>query len=167
MALVVETGAGLAMADSFASVAEADAFWSGRPTQGAAWLALPTGRKEECLRDATDYVGMKLSSRQPLGALPWPWVDTLAPIETHRPLVVRATVMAADVSRLGPLVGSAAQGGRVTSESKGLGPLTKSTTYADRALPASANGRDLEFIDNLLRPLLGGGGLIIGTVARA
>lgn len=166
MALIVETGVGITGADSFASVAEADAFWAGRPSQGADWLALTTPRKEECLRDATDLISMRLTSGTAIGGLPWPWVDVdVIAFDLSR--IKRATILAADVARLGPLVGGAAQGGRVTSESKALGPLSKSVSYSDRPLPASANGRDLTFIDDMLRGITSGGGLIIGRTARA
>lgn len=170
MALVVETGAGVIGADSLASIAEADNFWGGRPSAGAAWLALTTERKEEALRDGSDYVASRLAARSPLSArqtFPWPWdgVDLLA---RDRATIARAAILAADVARLGPLFGGAAQGGRLLSESKTLGPLSKSATYSDRDRPSSANGRDLSHVDALLATLGGGGsGLIIGRTMRA
>jgi len=169
MALTVETGLGVAGADSFASVAEADNFWGGRPEAGAAWLALPVSRKEEYLRSATDYVAARLSANAPLASLAWPWADYTA-TAADRSRVARATILAADVARLGPLVGGAAAGGRITSQSKSLGPLSKSTTFSDREAPASANGRDLSFVDNLLGTISGmsgGGGFVIGRRARS
>lgn len=167
MALIVENGGGVANANSYASVTQADGYWSVRPA-GAAWMALATGAKEAALMDATDYVASRLRGSTPLGnALPWPWADV--PVDAYTMgVVTKATILAADVARLGPLLGGAAQGGRVLSESKTLGPLSKSTTYSDLSRASSANGRDLSFIDDMLSPIGGGGGgMIIGMRARA
>jgi hypothetical protein len=168
--LIVETGVGILNADSLASVAEADNFWSGRGAAGTTWMALTVPLKEAALRDASDYVSAGLRSGRPLSDLQsfsWPWdgVDLLA---RDRATVARATILAADVARLGPLTSGAARGGRVLSESKTLGPLSKATSYSDRDTGSSANGRDLSFVDSLIASLSGtGGGLIIGRTARA
>lgn len=52
--LIVEDGTGLPDAESFASVAEADAYFSARGN--AAWAGLGDPRREQCLRLATDYM---------------------------------------------------------------------------------------------------------------
>lgn len=168
MPLIVETGSGVANADSFASVEAADSFWGGRPS-GQAWLSLGTSAKEANLREATLYIAARLNDRDPLNpaqGLPYPWSDR--PTAWQMRVLVQATAMVADVARLGPLVGGAAQRGRVLSESKGLGPLSKSVRYSDLPAPSSANGRDLSFLDDMLRPIVGsgGGGFVIGTRAR-
>lgn len=76
MALIVEDGTGLANAESFASVAEADAYHAKRGN--AAWAALTEQVKEQLLIKATDYVentfaaswtGVSLGLTQ---ALSWP-----------------------------------------------------------------------------------------------
>lgn len=54
MAFVVETGAGLADSNSFASVAEADAYFSDRGV--TAWGSLTTAVKQTSLIKATDYL---------------------------------------------------------------------------------------------------------------
>jgi hypothetical protein len=54
MSLVVETGAGLANAESYASVAQADARMSGFGND--TWATLTTAEKEEALRRATTYM---------------------------------------------------------------------------------------------------------------
>lgn len=54
MALVVETGAGLANAESYASVAEADAYLAA--VGNAVWGPLITADKETALRRATRYM---------------------------------------------------------------------------------------------------------------
>lgn len=54
MALVVETGAVVAGAESYVSVSDADTYWSNR--NDTVWAALSTGAKEAALRIATRYL---------------------------------------------------------------------------------------------------------------
>lgn len=81
MTLVVEDGTGLANAESFASVAEADAYLAKRGITN--WATLTTPEKEQALVRSTDYMeqayrllwkGSRMSSIQ---ALSWPreWVE--------------------------------------------------------------------------------------------
>lgn len=79
MAFVVETGAGLANANSLASVAAADAYVADRAIAG--WSALTTQAKEQALVRATDFVnstyqnawkGFRNTQAQ---ALSWPRYD--------------------------------------------------------------------------------------------
>jgi hypothetical protein len=79
MAFVPETGAGLSNSNSYASVAQADAYWSDRGN--AAWAALTTTEKQQALIKATDFIeatyrtawkGYRILSTQ---ALSWPRVD--------------------------------------------------------------------------------------------
>lgn len=75
MALIVETGTGLPDAESYASVAQADAYHADRG--GSAWGPLSVPQKEAALRRATDYLqqnggrwqGYRVSAAQ---ALDWP-----------------------------------------------------------------------------------------------
>jgi hypothetical protein len=55
MALVTEDGTAKADAESYASLADADAYFTGRGN--ATWAALSTEAKEQALRKATDYMG--------------------------------------------------------------------------------------------------------------
>ena len=55
MSLIVEDGTGLAGAQSYVSVAEADVYHLAR--DNLAWAALTTSAKEIALRRATDYLG--------------------------------------------------------------------------------------------------------------
>ena len=77
MTLVVETGAGLSNAESFASVAEADAYSNGR-NRADTWTGLDTDVKEAALRLATDYMqqtyrmGWAGERRTDTQALDWP-----------------------------------------------------------------------------------------------
>ena len=101
MAFVVETGAGLANANSFASVAAADAYVADRGITG--WSTLTTTAKEQALIRATDYLeatyrsawkGFRNTEAQ---ALSWPrydvWVEMfLIDSDTVPSAVVRATI---------------------------------------------------------------------------
>jgi hypothetical protein len=76
MSLIVEDGTGLANAESYISVADADTYFSNRGN--AAWAALSTAQKEQDLRKATDYIGqvyrMRWNGTRVSGvqALDWP-----------------------------------------------------------------------------------------------
>lgn len=83
MALIVETGAGLADAESYISVADATAYHAARGNSAWAALASDTVR-EQLLRKATDYMeqrygqawkGQRVFSAQ---ALSWPRVYVVA-----------------------------------------------------------------------------------------
>lgn len=83
MALVVEDGTGLANAESYISVADADTYFSDRGN--ATWAALTTLAKEQALRKATDYLvatyelrwmGARTTSTQ---ALDWPRMNVPRP----------------------------------------------------------------------------------------
>lgn len=64
MALVVEDGTGKTDSESFASVANADAYFTGR-TGSSTWTASTstTALKEQALRDATDYIEETYNTR--------------------------------------------------------------------------------------------------------
>lgn len=61
MTLIVEDGTNVPNAESYASVAQADAHHAGRSS--AAWLDLDTDVKERCLRESTDYITQRYSGR--------------------------------------------------------------------------------------------------------
>jgi len=62
MSLTVETGSGVSGAESYASVADADAYWAAR-NEPAAWTAAETAEKEAALRIATEYLDARFGSR--------------------------------------------------------------------------------------------------------
>jgi hypothetical protein len=112
MPLLVETGAGAAGANSFASVADADLWYSG--LLDSEWTALSVGQKERALILASSYVsnqqvypfsGTKLF----LGnALAWPrtnalrWEGGTPPASTEIPVEVKqATIVAASLAAKG------------------------------------------------------------------
>lgn len=156
MALTVETGAGLSGAESYASVAAADAYFLARAN--AAWAALDTPTKEAKLRDATDYMlasyrgrwmGERMTSTQ---ALDWPRYGVVVdcfdvPTNTVPAEVVRACCELA--LRASAQALQADQGVAVTSET--VGPI--SVSY----LAGAQQGIKYPAIDNMLRPFLSAG----------
>ena len=58
MALIVESGSGVAGAESYASTAFADTYWGARThlASSSTWLAATTAHKEGALREATAFV---------------------------------------------------------------------------------------------------------------
>lgn len=58
MALTVETGTGIASAEAYVSVADADTYFGNRTHLAAytTWTAATTAVKEGCLREAADYL---------------------------------------------------------------------------------------------------------------
>lgn len=162
MSLITETGAGLPDAESYASVAAADAYWAGR---GEAWSGLTTEAKETALRLATDYLsrytgkwkGSRLTASQ---ALDWPRygvrVDSICLNAEALPAqLVKATCELAAKASAGPLV--ADETAQVKSES--VGPVA--VTYADGARQQTRYA----YVEDLLAPLISGSGAI--RVVRA
>jgi len=81
MALIVETGDLIANANSYATVAEADAYLNARGR--ADWAALPSERKEQLMILAADYLntmyvwaGEKYDLNQSM-SLPTSWIDMI------------------------------------------------------------------------------------------
>lgn len=171
MALVTTPGA--ANADSYAEVAEADAYFAGRGV--TTWTGTDAA-KENALRDGTVYLdnayrnfwrGTRGVKEQ---ALAWPRVDgTRDPwrpswtyplidedgfelaIDAIPVQVKRACMEAALLSLTGvTLQPRLERGGEVKSISKGVGPLSKSIVYKDSA---SAVDR-YTTIEGLLRGLV-------------
>lgn len=164
MALVLEDGTGLANAESFASVAEATAFFSGRG-KADAWDAVED--KEAALRNASDYIqftyagrwsGKRLSANQ---ALDWPRVgvydaDSRSYVASNvvPRRVKNACIELALRAAAGELVNDL--GRETVSESVDVISVTyaqggkRQTTYAS--------------VDAWLAPLLGGGGSSIAVV---
>lgn len=126
MALVVEDGTGLADAEAYISVADADTYFAARGN--ATWAALTTEAKEQALRLGADYMGAvygprwcddRLTATQ---ALDWP-----RGVQGVPEAVKRANAELAVRASAGPLL--ADQGAAVQSET--VGPI--SVTYAEGA----------------------------------
>jgi len=157
MALIVENGTGRADAESYASVADADAYHAGRGN--AQWSALSIERREQLLRTATEYMGVyagSLSGRRQVQqqALDWPRTGAEAhdfdvPEGLVPPAVRNACAVLALKAASGPLVPTA--GGLVKKRQK-LGPLE--VEYQDSAATTALHPA----VNALLAPFFGGAG---------
>lgn len=153
MALVHETGAGLANAESYASVAQATAYHAARGN--AAWEVLSEAVQEQNLRKATDYMlevytaawqGSRAVDGQ---ALDWPRVnvvafeiavlDSIVP-----PAVTNACAVLALKANSGPLAPDLSR----AVKRKKVGPLE--TEYADY----SPQSKRYLSVDRMLAPYM-------------
>jgi hypothetical protein len=148
MVLIVEDGSGLPDAESFASVAQADArvLAHAAPAVVTAWLALTEAAKENKLRQGAEFLrswfysewkGLPATSGQ---GLPWPRLEAYdergTPIgyDSVPLLVVNANIdlaAAAAANPSLPLGGSVAPtNGAVLEEEVTVGPITRRKVYA-------------------------------------
>lgn len=137
MPLVVETGAGLTNAESYASVAEADAYLAAfRPS--TAWSAASTDVKEQKLRQATQWLdnkfswkGRKYTKEQ---SLDWPrsYVQDSEGFDLDVNVIPtdlkRATIEAA-VRAISSELDPDITPGRISSLSESVGPVSRSVSY--------------------------------------
>lgn len=143
MALVTEDGTGKTDAESYASVADADAYFVGR-TGATAWAAAAdTAAKEKALRDATDYLEERYNTRW-LGrktnetqALAWPRAylttyDDFAIESDSMPTKVKRACMEMAVRALSEdiLPDITAGANNILEESATVGSLSKTTKYS-------------------------------------
>jgi hypothetical protein len=167
MSLTVEDGTGLATADSYLSVADADAYFVAYPN--ALWTGTATA-KEHALRAATLYIdteyggrwkGIRANEDQ---ALDWPrwWVEIDGYQIEPSPLPDKLKKATAELAvralsgELQPDI-AAADNGIVTSESDTVGPLSSSKTYGAAGKSLTAWYRK---VDALLCRLLMGDGVL-------
>ena len=161
MALVVEDGTGLATAESYLSVADADAYHASRGTAEASWVDLDTEIKEQCLRRATDYLLQTfrgtwkgVAVKPDTQALDWPrysvYTDPAVlyarPSTSVPPEVKKACAELALRANSGDLTSDVAPTGAVLSEQVG----SIAVTYAN----ASTTQTRYTAIDRMLGPLL-------------
>lgn len=162
MALIVETGAGLSNAESYASVATADAYHVGR--LNAAWALLDATTKEGCLRKATEYMvgfyrerwkGMRGGLVQ---ALDWPRYNVQLDDVGYGRIAayVQSNIVPVEVQNACCALALKASTGELASDlqrtvkEKTVGPLK--TVYADGA-PEAVRYRA---VDMMLKPYLAG-----------
>jgi hypothetical protein len=141
-ALVVETGSGLATANSYATLAESTAYFDAR-SKPSAWVAATWQQKEQSLRIATAYldsvygsqwVGIRQSSAQ---ALDWPRsdaydmageiIDLTVPQRLKSACAEIAARYLADPAQLMPDTEAGQDG--VASETVAVGPISISSSY--------------------------------------
>lgn len=151
MALTVEDGTGLATAEAYISVTDADSYFSDRGD--AAWAALTTAAKEQALRKGADYLqsyrwqGWRLNATQ---ALAWPRTGVVVDGVTAAAVpeaIRRANAELAVRASAGDLWADA--GGQVVSET--VGPI--SVTYAQGARQQMR----YEAVERMIAALLWGG----------
>jgi hypothetical protein len=156
MALIVEDGSQVAGAEAYASVADADAYFTARAN--TTWAALGTSAKEAALRLAADYIEAMYGERWQgervtwTQALSWPRQGVvLDGVQLDYDVIpgalMRANVELALKASAGELL--ADQGAQVVSET--VGPI--SVTYAAGARQATRYA----YVENMLAALLDAG----------
>lgn len=165
MTLIVEDGTGLATAESYVSVADADAYHTKMGTAAASWGDLTTAVKEAALRRATQFIdtryrfqGVVNSGTQ---ALLWPrvgvWLHGYYVEATTIPQRLKdACAELAMRAAAGDLLPDADEGGEVSAESISIGPISESKTYVG----SKSSVKDYPVVRSLLTPMLQTGGLV-------
>lgn len=165
MAIIVEDGTGLANANSFISVAGADAYWA-EVTTPALWNAANTAAKEAALvqatrymekRFATRYKGTRASSAQALAFPRTGLYDETGKALTGLPVsIARACAEYALASLSNPLIppviypvadGSMVGTGPVQRKLEKVGPLTEETYFATSGANATKVGSGSALVD--------------------
>lgn len=168
MSLLVEDGTGLAAAESYLSVADADSYHTLYGSTG--WNGT-SDEKEVALRVATQYlnaqygqrwVGSRINSTM---ALHWPRhyiVDrdgyALAADAVPTQIKNATAYMALRSIQGDTLMPDTAAAGNITSESKGIGQLSKSVTYAG----VKSSTKHYSIVESMLGDLI----TSAGTVSR-
>lgn len=166
MSLIVETGVGLANAESYISVADADAYFAARGI--TLWATLLEAEKEQALRRATDYMeywygdawsGMRVTLTQ---ALSWPRTGV-----TYKKWLFPSNQVPREVVKACAELGFKAAGGELAAD---LGSQVKSETVGPIAVTYADGARQkpkYQAIDAMLGALLTGGGSGMVKLVRA
>lgn len=166
MALIVEDGSAVPKAESYISVADADAYWAARThdSQSTVWSALTTPQKEGSLRESTayldatygnDYKGIRRGYVQ---GLLWPRTGALD--EAGYPLpdlpdeLKKAAAELAVRASSERLAVDSARGGLVKRTKDKVGPLEQEIEYVDGATINTSYGS----VNGILAGILVGGG---------
>ena len=169
MALVVETGAGVVGAESYASVATIDAYWAARSHKGSAaiWAALDPAKKEGATREATAYLDARYGERYrgvrqgAAQGLLWPrdgddGGDVLDP--DGLPLPDLPTQLQSAIAEFavraasGEIAPDGTSGGAVKSHK--VGDVQVTFQDASEGGDVGVLERSIGFVDGLMRPLL-------------
>lgn len=174
MALIVEDGTGLASADAYISLADANTYWTDRGN--STWDAAADADKEEAIRRATEYldstfewVGVRVSQTQ---GLDWPRYDVIdkdgygIDSDAIPNKLAQATARLAVNALSGDLL-PVLDAGSVKSTRSKVGDLEKETVYQDGGAPRY---QSYDFVTRMLRGLYVGkasnGGLSVVKMAR-
>lgn len=134
MAFVVEDGTGKSDANSYASVAQADAYFFDRMITG--WSGTTT-EKQAYLIKATDYIDTRFgrkfisSKSSETQSLEFPRVD-ISGIPAKLIMATCEYALRAKTSPLAPDPVQDATGGKVAAKKTIVGPITTSITYAEK-----------------------------------
>jgi hypothetical protein len=173
MSLITEDGSGNPLAESLASVADADTYHAARG--GTLWATITTEEKEQALRRATDYLG---ETYRPLwkgyrlnGVQTLDWPRTFVYLEAFvhgavgtYPYLVASDIVPREVKNACCIMAFKAAQGELAEDlrrpvaAKTVGPIR--TEYVPHA-PEYVRYRA---VDLLLRPLLTGGGASLRLV---
>lgn len=163
MALVVETGEGLADAESYLSVSDCTAYDAAHNAV-AAWASADTAARERALRLATQYLEVEFNQRW-LGErltetqrLAWPRTGVeldgqLVEDGTLPRALLDATAELAVRAVSGSLMPDISEPGSIAAESVKVGPIETSTTYVG----GKSQTPDMRIVRRLLRGLVTGG----------
>lgn len=168
MAFQVEDGTGLSDANSYLSIADADAYIADHGNS-ATWIAATDASKEEALRLSTQYLDIRYATKW-LGSrgdsdqsLAWPRAsvedyDGYAVDDESVPSRVEDSTaeLALRVIDGDTLYDDIDEPGTIKSESVTTGPITERTEY----LAGKSQVKRYPLIDGLIRPLISSGGMI-------
>lgn len=155
--MAIDTTPGSPTADSYVSVADADAYWAKRTTD--AWTAALIPDKESALVRATSYVDAEYRWRgtkaAPTQALAWPrydvYVDDWPLDSTIIPRQVKDAVCELALKALAGELAADVAPQQVIEQT--VGPITR------KFAPDERNGgqKQYSYVDSLLSPLVSGG----------
>lgn len=140
MALIVEDGSGVVGAEAFGTTTESDVYWAARGNTD--WTSQTETEKEENLRKGADYLedkyrtrlqGYRTHEEQGLSFPRYSVYDAdgfLIDSDVVPTKVKQANFEAGNEARKGELEPAEDSAGRIQSESKKLGPMSKSVTYS-------------------------------------
>jgi Putative DnaT-like ssDNA binding protein len=176
MAIIVEDGTGKTDANSYASVAEANAYFANRPSQDAVWDNAGSAEKQEALILATAYLdaeyggqwaGTKRTMDQ---ALDWPRTDAVTTdghsieISEIPARLKRATF---ELAVLSSPVGTTTLLTTIANPAAGIQRIKVKADVVERDITYSGAGAEQQakypVVDGILRELIGGGS---GTALR-
>lgn len=178
MSLVVENGTGLAGAESYVSVADANAYHFARGQE--AWSDGSTAEKESALRRATTFIdgryGGRFSGTRANGrvqALLWPrsgatdvegWAIEGLPLELVRATAEAALRELASPGSLSPDIAVTSAGGAVIRTKVVAGPVEEEIEYEKGTVTTGTTRPLVQILDDVLAPLLSGLGSGFGSL---
>lgn len=161
MSLIVETGAGIPGANTYAALADADAYHAAR--NNVAWAAATTNAREAALIVATDYFEAFYRSPEPRltasQGLQWPTGCTIG----FPASVIAACCMLALEALNGPLVVSAERG--IKRSAKTLEGVGEIEIEYDDAAPSDRFPHISAMLAEIAQPK-GAGTIYVGRLTR-